>query len=136
MRALSMKVMVVFLLFVFSATISAQSAKTKQLIEKAKINFLSSLHSDVYGVVESSIFITMEMKERFPEFDYSNLVDKLNDLAIEGKTPTIRYKAQLASLYFDFPSMFTDVNFLDKENPDKYFKQISDRLEQQPVASN
>ena len=130
-----MKVMVVFLLFVFSASLFGQEPKTKQFIDKAKENYLYSLESKITGIVESSIFVSMEMKDRYPGFNYSNIVDKLNELAIEGKSPTIRYKAQLASLFFNFHNMFEGIS-VDKENPDNYFKQISERLEQRPVAVN
>ncbi len=136
MKSLAAKSMVVFLLFVFSATIFAQEPKTEQFINKAKNNYFRTLNSNINGVVESSIFITMEMKAKYPDADYDKLVNKLNELAVEGSTPTIRYKAQLASLYFNFHNMFADIKFVDKENPEKYFKQISERLEQLPVASN
>ncbi len=136
MKAVTMKSMVVFLLLAFSATIFAQTPKNEQLLNKAKVNYLRTLNSDYNSIVESSIFITMELKNRFPEADFGKLVDKLNELAVEGNAPTVRYKAQLASLYINFHGMFSDIQFSDKENPEKYFKEISDRLTQFPVAVN
>jgi hypothetical protein len=136
MKAVTMKSMVVFLLLAFSATIFAQTPKNEQLLNKAKVNYLRTLNSDYNSIVESSIFITMEMKNRFPEADFDKLIDRLNELAVEGNTPTVRYKAQIASLFINFHGMFSDIKFTEKDNPEKYFKEISDRLTQFPVAVN
>ena len=89
MKAVTMKSMVVFLLLAFSATIFAQTPKNEQLINKAKVNYLRTLNSDYNSIVESSIFNTMELKNRFPEADFGKLVDKLNELAVEGNAPTV-----------------------------------------------
>ena len=137
MKALSMKVMVVFLLFAFSATVFAQEIKTEKFLNKAKENYMRSLESKTHGVVESSIFVLLEMKEKYPDANYKTLIEKLNELAAEGTTPMIRYKAQLASLYFDFNNMFSDlkINDTDKQNPDSFFKKLSERLEQRPYVA-
>ncbi len=128
------KIMTVVLLFAFSASVFAQKPKTEQFINKAVSNFVLAMESKNAGVVESSIFISIDLKSKFPQIDYSDLIDKLNELALKGETPTIRYKAQLASLYFNFYNMFSDIKIVDKENPDLYFKQIAERLEQPAVA--
>jgi len=136
MKTMISRAMVIVLLFVFSIAIFAQEPKTEQFINKAKKNYLLSMDSNLNSIVESAIFITMEMKDRYPEYDYSKLINRLNELAIEGNTPTLRYKAQLASLYFNFYPMFSDIKIIDRENPDLFFRQISERLEQRPVAAN
>jgi hypothetical protein len=136
MRAVSMKSMVVFLALVFSASVFANGPKKdEQFINKAKSCYLKTLDSDYNSIVESSIFITMDLKSRYPSEDYDELIDKLNELAVEGKTPTIRYKAQLASLYFNYQNLFTDIKFTDKENPEQSFQQISEKLGQRPVVA-
>jgi hypothetical protein len=136
MKALVSKTMAIVLLFVFTTGIFAQVPTAEQFINKAKKNYLLSMDSNYNSVIESAIFVSMEMKDRYPEFDYSKLVDRFNELAIEGNTPTLRYKAQLASLYFNFYPMFSDIKIVNKENPEMFFKKISERLEQLPVAVN
>jgi hypothetical protein len=136
MKAVSMKSMVVFLALVFSASVFANGPKKdEQYINKVKSSYLKTLNSDYNSIVESSIFITMNVKNRYPSENYDELIEKLNELAVEGKTPTIRYKAQLASLYFNYQNLFEDINFTDKENPEKYFQQISEKLGQRPVVA-
>ncbi len=138
MKAVITKTMGAVLLFALATNISAQEPKVGQFISKAKQNYLRSMDSDYNSIVESAIFITMEMKDRYPEFDYSTLIDRFNELAVEGNTPLLRYKAQLASLYFNFYPMFSDIKISveDKDNPQLFFKQISERLGQRPVAVN
>ena len=136
MKTMISRAMVIVLLFAFSTSVFAQEPKAEQFINKAKVNYLRSLDSDLNSIVESAIFITMEMKDRYPDYNYSKLIDRFNELAIEGNTPVLRYKAQLASLYFNFYPMFSDIKVVDKENPDLFFKQLTERLEQRPVAVN
>ncbi len=136
MRAVSMKSMVVFLALVFSASVFANGPKKdEQYINKVKSCYLKTLDSDYNSIVESSIFITMELKSKYPSENYDELIDRLNELAVEGKTPTIRYKAQLASLYFNYQNLFDDIKFTDKENPEQYFLKISEKLGQRPVVA-
>ncbi|MFA3783286.1 hypothetical protein ABRY23_09515 [Melioribacteraceae bacterium 4301-Me] len=134
MKQLSYKTVTLLLLVAFSTTILAQKSTTESFINKAISNFVIAMESNNPGVVESSIFISMNMKYQYPYMNYTKLVNKLNELAANGKTPVIRYKAQLASLYFNYFNIFEDIKFTDKENPDYYFRQISEKLEQQSVA--
>lgn len=136
MKAVSMKSMVVFLALVFSASVFANGPKKdEQYINKVKSSYLKTLNSDYNSIVESSIFITMNVKNRYPSENYDELIEKLNELAVEGKTPTIRYKAQLASLYFNYQNLFDNIKFTDKEHPELYFQQISEKLGQRPVVA-
>lgn len=136
MKGIKMKAMALMLVFVFSTATFAQTLNQEQFINTAKANYLRSLKSDVNGVVESTIFILIEMKERYPELNYNNVVEKLDELVSEGNTPTIRYKAQLASLYIKYTNVFAGLKIKDKSNPDGYFKELSNRLVQADVAVN
>ncbi|MEW6654285.1 MAG: hypothetical protein AB1394_12585, partial [Bacteroidota bacterium] len=108
----------------------------KKKVEKILINFLSALECDNRGVVESAILNSMELKVHFPEYDFRKVEYKLNWLAANGVTPLIKYRAQLASLYFSNHYLFGDISFQDKENPEKIFSAIIDKLENIHLALN
>lgn len=117
------------LMLSLTANIFAQGAKAeKAQIEQITINSIYGMNSEYSSIVESTLFVVLQVKERYPDEDYDKLIDRLNDLAVEGNTPSIRYKAQLASLYFNYYDLFNDIKITDKENPDKYFKLISEKL--------
>lgn len=136
MKAIISKSKVAMLLVVLSFNTFAQTPQTTKIVSKAKESFLICLQSGHNGIVESSIFYSIELKDRYPQEDYKKIIDKLNELAIESNSPAVRYKAQLASLYFNFYQDFSDIKIVDKDNPDTFFRQITDRIEKLPLASN
>lgn len=119
-----------------STIFAAISQPVNKKIEKAEQGFLYAMSSEQAGVVENSIFISMELKCRYPEFEFKKVQAKLNALAVDGETPVIRYRAQLASLYYSNFSLFADIKIDDKDNPEKTFRAIIDRIENYRIASN
>ena len=67
--------------------------------EKINQNFIKGLTHENPGVVESSIKIVIFMKAAYPEADYSDIIDQLEDLITEGANKNIRLKALIASDY-------------------------------------
>lgn len=128
--------LVLFLLTATTKSFAQGPEVNTKFIDKAKVSTLYSLKSDYNSIVESTMFVLLQLKNRFPESDYNKLVNKLNELALEGETPTIRYKAQLTSLYYNFYNLFSDINITDRENPEQYFSLIANKLENKSLASN
>jgi hypothetical protein len=81
---------------------------SQEQIEKAKRSYLGCLESSNDGVVQSTIGIILQWRLINPQEDLSKLERKINDLALNGKSPAIRFKASLASLVMDNPAV---VNF-------------------------
>jgi len=106
-----------------------QQVRTQQYLDKAIKAYEYSLDFRVPEVVESAIYNVLVLKKYYPNNDFDELKDLISDLAVDGKTATLRYKAQLASLYFEYPSMFENIEFeKTTENPDRYFRMISNKL--------
>lgn len=89
-----------------AAKVLATMSETR--IEKAKKNYLDCLHESNEGVVQSTIGIVLQWKLINPQEDLSHLERKINDLALNGSSPAIRFKASLASLVMENPNV---VNF-------------------------
>jgi hypothetical protein len=97
--------------------------------------FVISLQAKEYpGVVEGTLYNIIECKNLFPELDYSDLVEPLNNLAKEHGDLVIGYKASLAGLYLAHSSDFHITPIRGAENHEYLFKQIADQLEQKLVA--
>lgn len=86
----------------------ALSTMTPAQIEHAKKCYLDCLESSNEGVVQSAIGIVLQWRLVSPKEDLSKCEQKLYDLAVNGSSPAIRFKASLASLVMDNPSL---VNF-------------------------
>lgn len=124
------KLFTVLLILVFAATAFAQEPyKTKPYTEKLLNSTLHALNNELPAIVESSLFITLELKDRYPEQNYKKIVDRLEDLSKEGPTLAIRYKAGLAAIYYNYYDQFKDIKILDNENPDQYFSLIASRIQ-------
>ncbi|MCG6914718.1 hypothetical protein LJE86_12440 [bacterium BMS3Abin03] len=98
-----------------------------------------SLDSDIPGIVESSIYNVILLKKYYPSADYSNIIDKLNEISEKNVDPGIRFKAHLASMYLNFSSLIhvQPKSFPDYENEPEYiYKQITNQLESKLFVSN
>ena len=125
------------LIGILSKTAFSQEQKSQEYLNKAIKAYEYSLDFKLPAVAESAIYSVIVLKKYYPNNDFDDLKDMINDLAADGKTATLRYKAQLASLYFEYPALFKNIEFeKTTENPDKYFKMISDKLVDNTLALN
>ncbi len=86
----------------------ALTTMSENRIEKAKKSYLEALNSPNEGVVQSAIGIVLQWRLINPQEDLSKLERKISDLALNGSSPAVRFKASLASLVIDNPAV---VNF-------------------------
>jgi hypothetical protein len=120
---------------IFSKTVFAQEVRSQEYLDKAITAYQECLTNETNGVVESAIYNVIVMKSYYPAQDYSDLVYKINKIAAKGNTAKLRYKAQLASLYFEYPALFEGMEFeKSAENPEVNFKKISERIEANTFA--
>jgi len=127
---------VVILIIAGSKLFAGGTNEVKPYNEKFEKGTLIGLNSDISSVTESSLFVTLELKDRYPGEDYSKLIDKLDELAKEGSTLAIKYKAQLADIYYKYYYLFADINIESTDAADKYFKVIAERIAETSFVSN
>jgi len=127
----------VVLFIIAGSTLFAGGTKeVKPFKELFELSTINGLNSDNFGVAESSLFLTLELKDRYPGENYSKLIDKLDELAKDGSTLSIRFKAQLADIYYKYYYLFADITIENTDTPDKYFKIIAERIAQSSFALN
>jgi hypothetical protein len=98
-------------------------------LEKVVCRYGEALRSDNAGVKESALSHLVRMKLFVPELQCPNVQQDLAALAINGETPTIRYKAYLASLVFDMPQVFSKEQTSNYEDPEHLFGNVAARLQ-------
>lgn len=131
------KLLIAIILFgVSTASLAQEPTERKSFQDRIIKNALVAMNHELPSMVESSLFVVIEVKNKFPNEDYRKIIDKLNDLAENGKTMSIRYKAQLASLYYKYQDEFKEIDFKQVDNPDKCFKMISGKVETNSFAIN
>jgi hypothetical protein len=80
---------------------------TETRVRSIEANYRACLASGNEGVVESAIAQCVKMKWAMPSEQLEDMRGSLGTLATGGRTAAIRYKAYLAGLVFDSPSIFT-----------------------------
>jgi hypothetical protein len=112
---------------IFSVSAFSQDHVTEDYLDRTLEAYHSSLNSDASTVVESAIYNIIVLKNYYPNKDYSDVIKSLKKLVNDGNTAKLRYIAQLASLYFEYPELFMGIEFeKSTQNPDFYFREMSD----------
>lgn len=130
---------VLVIILMLTAVVAAGDKTRKynpEILEKAEKNSLETMDSGFDSLVESAIFNMILFKAYVPNWEFDQILEKLNELSIEGKTASIRYKAQLASLFITYPGLFADIESKGSKNPAELFKVIANRIETNFYAVN
>ncbi len=98
-------------------------------VRSIEANYGASLKSSNDGVVESAIAHCVEMRWAFPSAKLEDVRDGLGALATGGKTAAIRYKAYLAGLVYDSPSIFSSESGQEYALDEDLFAAVSVRAE-------
>jgi len=133
-------VLVVFAVLTFTAPNFGEQKSNvlrRKMIENALQVFPSSLNLAVPGVVESTIYNIVLVKNYYPDENYSKIIKALNMVAQSDDNPSIRFKAHLALIYLTYGSNIKLKPIHDTYDHEYIFKQISEQLEKKLlVASN
>lgn len=120
------------LVFSTSSTLAQKPANFGKLVTE---NIVNSLHHDVEGVVEATIYNSLFLTKYYPDAQIDEVLDELNDIAVNSKNPVLRYKAQLAVLYITNYGN-EDLQMQDyKEDQSEVFRKISEKLQNSFLAS-
>jgi len=75
------------------------------------------------------------LKKYYPSANYSDIIDKLNEIAEKNIDPSIRFKAHLASIYLNFYDII-DIRPKFDFDHEYIYKQITGQLENNLVVYN
>jgi hypothetical protein len=113
------------------AILQKHSCKT----EMAKSNYLMGLRSDNAGLKESSMMQTAKVKMLYPDLNFEDVKHVTDSIAVNGKTPAIRYEAYLASNVLENPVWFAKGNHQTIEDPDTFFISVASQLQERILGS-
>jgi hypothetical protein len=93
-----------------------------------------ALESSIDGVIESAVREVARIKIAHPGWQAESLKERLEEIATEGRTPAIRYKAFLTHALFDTPLLFEGEQFRDFRTPTELFSAVARLLETDMLA--
>lgn len=111
MKAVKLITFAIFAAIILSSCTASLNNSTKMdsyqenQIEQLKDLYSSSLDHELNSVVESAMMCICKLKLKYPESDFSELISKTKDLAINGKSACIRYKALMTTILLENPDL-------------------------------
>jgi hypothetical protein len=105
-------------------------------IPRTEKAYAQCLRSEVDGVVESALAHVTRLKLCLPEREFPLIEKALASLMKEGRTPTIRFRAYLASMVHDMPALFVQEQAIDFATPDELYAALSERVHQNLLGNN
>ncbi len=99
-------------------------------------NFESGLRSANDGVVESTLSHVLWLRLVRPDVNLAQLEDEIATLISSGRTPSIRYRASLASMVLDSPALFKGMADKSYETANELFARVSATAEQTLLGYN
>lgn len=135
-------VLAALVIFAISGLLQAQSFypvlknysdAAKERLDKA---YSISLSFNNNNIIEAALAIVTMMKLDVPSYDFSMIKDKIDDLAANGATPVIRFKAYLAEAVFTNPVMFKEEAIGQYDDPDALFSALAERMTKTLLSSN
>jgi hypothetical protein len=104
--------------------------------ERVARSYLGSLeYRGCNEIVEGGLAQIAMLKLAQPNGEHKAVEKQLNALALDGETPTVRYKAYLTSMVFTNPNLFTGEKFGDYNNGDELFTALAQRLQKEALAA-
>jgi hypothetical protein len=125
----------ILLLALLSLNYSADNLDNKKMDLIERNCYHSLMHGNA-GVKEAAIFVSIQFKNRFPNWEDEKLLEALEELVRDSDNPVISYKAQLARLYFKNNELFDEIEINSIENEQKVFNEISSRINNLKIAVN
>lgn len=98
-------------------------------------NFVSSLEYPADCIIEAGLAQVAMLKLAQPQTECNKLRRRVDELAIHGESPAIRYKAYLTSMVFDHPDLFVYEKYGEYESGEQLFTALAQRLEKEALAT-
>jgi hypothetical protein len=98
--------------------------------------YLPCLRSENDGVVESALGHVTQMKLCLPDVEFAQVQGMVIDLSVDGRTPAIRAKAQLASLVYRSPELFVAEHGREFQTMRELFTALAERVSKTLLAGN
>ncbi len=120
---------------------AAQSTGSKftseeQLIVFASQNLMKGLTSGNYGIMESSMKIAVQMKQRYPNADMTEITTLINEIRRHHPSGSLRYKAYIAQTMCEHPELYLAAAGYDGTGAHEFFLAASERMRAQLLSVN
>lgn len=112
-----------------------QNASFNSRADNGKKNYMMALRSDNHGLVESATMQMTKIKLTVPTARFEDVKNVIDSLSVYGDTPSIRYKAYLASNVFENPTWFAAKAYSGYQDTNEFFAAVAAQLQERILGS-
>jgi hypothetical protein len=117
----------------FFPRLKKYSAADKERLDKT---FAACLNPDGRNcIIVSALAVVTMVKLDPPADEFPMIKDRINDLAANGSTPMIRYRASLAAAVFADPAIFKEKAAHQYSDADAFFSALAEGTTEQLLSS-
>jgi hypothetical protein len=130
-------VMTAMMAVVFTTGVMAQtySSFNSSKMESGKKNYMMGLRSSNHGLVESAMMQVARIKMIAPTARFEDVKNVIDSLSIYGDTPSVRYKAYLASNVCENPTWFAEKAYSGYRYNEEFFAAVAVQLQERILGS-
>jgi len=103
-------------------------------MSKLQKGYMKCLATENDGVVESAIAQAVRMRLARPDAPMDELRSALAQLSQNARTPAIRYKAYLAELAFDCPTLFADARDENYASYEEFYASLTSKAQSELIG--
>ncbi|MCC6396877.1 MAG: hypothetical protein IT282_07640 [Bacteroidetes bacterium] len=111
------------------AYFSSETRHKSANLANAEKRYVLSLKESNEGVVQSALAHIVHMKLMVPTAEFRSAEAEVKALSATSDSPTIRYKAYLASLVFENPELFRSGSGIAYDSPEELFASVASRVQ-------
>lgn len=130
-------VMTAMMAVVFTSGLMAQtySPSNNLKAESGKKNYMMGLRSSNQGLSESAMMQVAKIKMIAPTARFEDVKNVIDSLSVNGDTPSVRYKAYLASNVCENPTWFAKKAYTEYQDNDEFFASVAAQLQERILGS-
>lgn len=130
-------VMTAMMAMVFTSGMMAQtySSSNNSKLESGKKNYMMGLRSSNQGLTESAMMQVAKIKMIAPTARFEDVKNVIDSLSVYGDTPSVRYKAYLASNVCENPTWFAKKAYSWYQDNDEFFAAVATQLQERILGS-
>jgi hypothetical protein len=130
-------VMTAMMAVVFTTGVMAQTYSFSYIsrAENGKKNYTMGLRSSNQGLAESAMMQVAKIKMIAPTASFEDVKNIIDSLSVYGDTPSVRYKAYLASNVCGNPTWFEKKAYLGYQDNDEFFAAVAAQLQERILGS-
>ncbi len=130
-------VMTAMMAVVFTTGAMAQTYSSSYIskAENGKKNYTMGLRSSNQGLAESAMMQVAKIKMIAPTARFEDVKNVIDSLSVRGDTPSVRYKAYLASNVCENPTWFAKKECSGYQDNDEFFAAVAAQLQERILGS-